>query len=62
MAAIEIKYSSAPVRSKGLKLSMEDLETKNGFIIKPGEESYPVSPTVKVVSLTEFLLRVLPAI
>ena len=55
VAAIEIKYSSAPTFSKSLKLAMEDLQAGTGFIISPIEKSYPVSKNVHAISLTGFL-------
>ena len=62
VAAIEIKYGSAPVLTKGLKLAMEDLRTKTGFIIAAVEESYAVSQSVLVISLSGFLLDKLPGL
>ncbi len=55
VAAIEIKYSLNPVFTKGLKLSMADLQASQGYIIVPGGKPYPVSEKTKVISLNDFL-------
>lgn len=54
-AAIEIKYSSAPSLNKGLRLAMEDLQAKKGWIIIPEGDRFPLSANVTVVSLRDFL-------
>jgi predicted AAA+ superfamily ATPase len=49
--AIEIKYSLSPKASRGFWSSLEDLQCRKGFIIYPGEDSYPVSNEVDVLPL-----------
>jgi hypothetical protein len=44
--AVEIKYSSAPKVERGFWNAYEDLSCKKGYIIYPGEESYPVGKNV----------------
>ncbi len=56
-AAIEIKYSSSPSLSKGLRLAMEDLNARKGFIIVPEGARFPLSENVTVVSLYDFLMQ-----
>jgi hypothetical protein len=54
--AIECKASNSPKPSRGFYSAMEDLHTDNGFIIAPIDSpAYPVSKTIKVISLGEFL-------
>ena len=60
VAAIEIKYSSAPVLKKGFHVAMEDLKSRNNYVIVPEGESYKVSAHIKVASLLDFLANDLP--
>lgn len=54
VASIEIKYSNAPKPTKGFFTGIEDLGTKNNFIITPSSESYPYKGAW-VCSLQSFL-------
>lgn len=60
VAAIEIKYSSAPVLKKGFHVAIEDLKSRNNYVIVPEGESYKVSAHIKVASLLDFLANDLP--
>jgi len=51
--AIEIKYSSSPKVTKGFRNAFEDLKCKRGFIIYPGEESYPIGNNVFTLPVKE---------
>lgn len=53
--AVEIKYSSAPVLSKGFYLAFNELKCKKGFIIYPGKDEYSINDKIKVVPLTNFI-------
>ncbi len=44
--AVEVKYSMSPKVSKGFWIAYEDLSCKRGFVIYPGEESYPLGNNV----------------
>jgi len=57
-SCIEIKYTGAPKLSKGLQIAIDDLKTKNNFIIVPNGETYPKSKNVTVISLQDFLPRI----
>lgn len=48
---IEIKYSVTPKVSKGFRNAVADLSCKNGFIIYPGEESYPLAHNIYTLPL-----------
>ncbi len=50
--AVEIKYSSSPKVSKGFWNAFEDLSCKQGFIIYPGKESYPVARNVRCLPVS----------
>jgi len=52
---VEIKYSSAPVVSKGFWNSLNDIGCKRGFIVYPGSESYPVGKNVVTTALRNVL-------
>jgi hypothetical protein len=60
VAAIEIKYSSAPVLKKGFHVAVEDLKSRNNYVIVPEGESYRISAHIKVASLPAFLTHDLP--
>ena len=53
--AVEIKYTSAPRVSKGLRSSIEDLGTKKNFIICLCEEEYPIAENIIACSLDTFI-------
>jgi predicted AAA+ superfamily ATPase len=46
---VEIKYSSAPAVSKGFWNSLNDIGCKRGFIVYPGNESYPAGKNVVTI-------------
>lgn len=60
LAAIEIKYSSAPSLSKGFRITLQDTKSKQGFVIAQVNESYRVEPTILVCSLEAFVNDFLP--
>jgi len=54
IAAIEIKYSNAPKPSKGFFIGINDLQTKQNFIITPSTDTYPYRDAT-VCSLQNFI-------
>lgn len=46
---VEIKYSLSPAVSKGFWNSLSDTGCRRGFIVYPGNESYPVSENVVTI-------------
>ena len=60
VAAIEIKYSSAPDVTKGFYHSVADLDTRHNYVVIPSEEDYPHRADVQVTGLLPFLERHLP--
>jgi len=44
--AVEVKYSTSPKVSKGFWIACEDLSCGKGFVVYPGEESYPIRNNV----------------
>jgi uncharacterized protein len=62
LSAIEIKFSNAPVISKGFFQSCEDLKPDHKFVITPEGESYLRTADVRVCGLHHFLAQELPAI
>lgn len=62
VAAIEIKYSSAPKISKGFTLSIQDLKTSDNFIITPQSDDYILRENIRVVNLEDFIQKYLPKI
>jgi predicted AAA+ superfamily ATPase len=59
VACIEIKYSNAPKPSKGFFVSVDDLGTKQNFIITPATDTYKHQGAT-VCSLQTFLNDLLP--
>ncbi len=57
VAGIEIKYTSTPSITKSMKIAMEDLKTKNNFIIIPGNDEFQLQKNVTVCGLHSFLKR-----
>lgn len=49
--AIEIKYSASPKPSKGFWSALNDVACKKGYVIYPGQESYPIASTIQVLSI-----------
>ena len=62
LAAIEIKYSSAPQISKGFRISMADTNAKQGFVIAKTNETYKIEDNITVTYLAFFLKNILPKI
>jgi uncharacterized protein len=55
ISAIEIKYTSAPRISKGLRIAIEDLGTSENYIITPYSENYMKTENLRVCNLQEYL-------
>jgi uncharacterized protein len=55
VSCIEIKFSEVPRVPKGFEVCIEDLKTKNNFIISPSAEDHQVRHTVRSCSLFTFL-------
>lgn len=47
--AVEIKYSLSPKLERGFRNAYEDLSCKKGFVLYPGEESYPLGRNVAIL-------------
>ena len=52
---MEIKFSSAPVLSKGFYQSIDDLKPAHKYVIIPAGDSYPKEGGVRVINLQDFL-------
>ena len=55
--AIEIKRSLSPSVSKGFHIASADIAATDRYILYPGEESYPLGNSTRVVSLSDLLER-----
>ena len=62
MACIEIKFSNAPVLSKGFYNSLQDLKCTAGFVITPASENFINGQGIRICSLLEFLKKYLPTL
>ena len=54
---IEIKYSIAPVVSKGFYQCLEDLKPKQSYVIVPAGDRYVKDRGLVVINLREFVLE-----
>lgn len=50
---IEIKHSAAPTVNKGFWSALEDVSCSRGFVVYPGDESYPLGENVITVPVRE---------
>jgi predicted AAA+ superfamily ATPase len=57
--AIEIKFSEAPVLSRGFYASVADLKPDHSFVIIPSGDAYPKANNIRVISLPDFLQHLL---
>ncbi|GAA0878400.1 ATP-binding protein [Algoriphagus jejuensis] len=55
LAAAELKFSSAPILTKGTHIAMEDLQIPLLHVIVPKNENYPLSKNIRVIGLEGFL-------
>ncbi len=46
LMAVEVKYSLSPKIARGFWIAYEDLACKKGFVVYPGDESYPLGRNV----------------
>lgn len=60
IACIEIKLSNSPSLSKGFYSSIQDLKTKQNFVVVPDLDSYRKTPELTVSGLNDFLNKHLP--
>jgi len=59
---IEIKLSLTPRPEKGFWIAYDDLKCRRGFVIYPGEESYPLGKGVYTVSVKDIEKMIIPAL
>ncbi|MEO5912446.1 MAG: ATP-binding protein [Pelobium sp.] len=57
MATIEIKYSNAPVLTRGYHESISDLKAEHNFVITPNSKTVSTKEGVKIMSLNYFLIE-----
>ena len=51
--AVEIKFSAAPALTKGFRSACQDLQCREGYVVYPGRESYPLEKSVLALPLTQ---------
>jgi hypothetical protein len=59
VSCIEIKFTDAPRVPKGFETCIDDLKTRNNFIICPSVDDYQARHTIRVCSLYAFLEKYL---
>ncbi|MET1056345.1 MAG: DUF4143 domain-containing protein [Pedobacter sp.] len=62
VAAVEIKYATAPSLSKGFYNVLDDLKINKAFVITPGDKQYTLDEKTTVCGLQIFLAKVLNAL
>jgi predicted AAA+ superfamily ATPase len=55
IATIEIKYSNAPVLSRGYYECLSDLKTTQNFVVTPNSQTVSIKDGIKIISLSNFL-------
>ena len=60
LAAIEIKFGSSPKISKGFRISLEDTQALEGFIIGGGEQTYKIEEKITITNLHYFIQNFVP--
>ncbi len=53
LMAVEVKYSLSPTITRGFWNAYEDLACRKGFVVYPGDESYPLGKNVFALSIKE---------
>jgi predicted AAA+ superfamily ATPase len=51
--AVEIKRSLAPTLERGFHTALTDLEPQRALVVYPGDERYPLSPSIEAIGLAE---------
>jgi uncharacterized protein len=62
IACIEIKHSNSPSLSKGYNVCIDDLNTKQNFVITPASKTAPIGNSITVCNLNDFINNYLPNI
>lgn len=62
VAAVEVKFTTAPKISKGLLQGIADIETDKNFIVVPDSEPFMKRQNIKVCGIVDFLRNDLPGI
>lgn len=62
IASIEIKYSDAPILTKGNHESIADLRTTHNYVITPSSKTVTLASSFKVISLVNFIQKELPVL
>ena len=50
---IEIKYSSTPSVTKGMRIASNDLQTRRNLVVAPLDESYPLGDGFEALRLED---------
>ena len=56
--AVEIKRSSAPTIAKGFHIACEDLKPTQKYAVYGGNERFPMSGGIQIISLAEMMLEI----
>jgi predicted AAA+ superfamily ATPase len=62
VCSIEVKFTSSLRLTKGLRQGIEDLQTKNNYIIIPESEIYPIAENIHVAGIYPFIIQILPGL
>lgn len=56
--ALEVKRSLAPTLERGFHSALADLQAQRALVVYPGQESYPLSPSIEAIPLPELCRQV----
>lgn len=59
-ACVEVKFSKAPVVTRGFHQSIADLQSNNNFIICSGEADYLTKEDIRITGAANFIKKYLP--
>lgn len=62
IATVEVKYSATPNLTKSHTFALQDIGTKQNFVISVGHEDFPLKNNVRACTLPVFLEKYLPQI
>lgn len=57
VACAEIKFTSVPKISRGMTTALQDLQTRNNFIITPYSDEYRIREDITVCNISDFLKK-----
>jgi predicted AAA+ superfamily ATPase len=51
--AVEIKFSATPDLTRGFRVAFQDLQCRQGYVVYPGRDAYPLAENVTALPLPQ---------